>query len=278
MEKWGRRRCRRPFSLPATPPCRGPPSPPPPLLHPGLDPGSRETACGIAVRTGRGRSRRRRDVDARNKSGHDGRTEETPRVSRPPMWRTPSCMRPPSPPTRPSPGAGRRRRGSATRIAATCRPADRICRPPGAARARSAFADGNVDRPVESANVDIPARHPRDANVESTAICLPDACVDGERAPPRAWGRPRCGPLFGHWREMRAGPVQPSGAGPAVGVPGRAGPRPHPPHEPRAVEGRNVGSIARGNDHRARFRGTRGRLYRLFPDPIYPQSSTRANA
>ena len=26
-------------------------------------------------------------------------------------------------------------------------------------RARSAFADGNVDRPVESANTDIPARH-----------------------------------------------------------------------------------------------------------------------
>ena len=50
---------------------------------------------------------------------------------------------------------------------------------PLAPRARSAFADGNVDRPVESANVDIPARHPRDANVESIAICLLDAYVDG---------------------------------------------------------------------------------------------------
>ena len=53
--------------------------------------------------------------------------DETPRVSRPPMWRTRSCiMRPPSLPARPSPGAGRprryrRRRGSGTGIAATCR-------------------------------------------------------------------------------------------------------------------------------------------------------------
>ena len=46
--------------------------------------------------------------------------------------------------------------------------------PPGAARARSAFADGNADRRVESANVDIPARHSRDANVDPVAICLLD--------------------------------------------------------------------------------------------------------
>ena len=50
---------------------------------------------------------------------------------------------------------------------------------PGAASARSAFAGGNVDRPVESAKVDIPARHPRGANVGSVAaICLRDAYVD----------------------------------------------------------------------------------------------------
>ncbi len=48
-------------------------------------------------------------------------------------------------------------------------------------RARPAFADGNADRPAESANVDIPARHPWDANAEPVAICLPDAYVDGER-------------------------------------------------------------------------------------------------
>ena len=47
------------------------------------------------------------------------------------------------------------------------------------ARARSTFADENVDRPAESAEVDILARHPRDANVDPVAICLPDACVDG---------------------------------------------------------------------------------------------------
>ena len=48
-------------------------------------------------------------------------------------------------------------------------------------RARPAFADGNVDRPAESANVDIPARHPRSANADPVAICLPDAYVDGKR-------------------------------------------------------------------------------------------------
>ena len=69
--------------------------------------------------------------------------------------------------------------GSGTSTAATCRPADRICRPPGAARPRSAFADRNVDRPVESANVDIPARHLRDANVDPVAICLRDAYLNG---------------------------------------------------------------------------------------------------
>ena len=46
-------------------------------------------------------------------------------------------------------------------------------------RARSAFADGNADRPVESANVDIPARHLRGANVDPVAICLLDAGIDG---------------------------------------------------------------------------------------------------
>ena len=66
--------------------------------------------------------------------------------------------------------------------AATCRLADPICRPPGAARARSAFADGNVDRRVESAEIDIPARHPQDANADPVAICLSDAYVDGEPA------------------------------------------------------------------------------------------------
>ena len=46
-------------------------------------------------------------------------------------------------------------------------------------RARSAFADGNVDWRVESAEIDIPARHRRDANVGPVAICLLDASVDG---------------------------------------------------------------------------------------------------
>ena len=44
-----------------------------------------------------------------------------------------------------------------------------------------AHADGNADGPVESAEIDIPARHPRGANVDPVAICLPDAYVDGER-------------------------------------------------------------------------------------------------
>ena len=48
-------------------------------------------------------------------------------------------------------------------------------------RARPAFADGNADRPAGSANVDIPARHLRNANADSVAICLPDAYVDSER-------------------------------------------------------------------------------------------------
>ena len=43
---------------------------------------------------------------------------------------------------------------------------------------RQTFADGNADRPVESAEVDIPARHSKNANVVSAAICLPDAYVD----------------------------------------------------------------------------------------------------
>ena len=43
----------------------------------------------------------------------------------------------------------------------------------------SAFADGNVDWRIESAEIDIPARHPRDANADPVAICLPDAYVDG---------------------------------------------------------------------------------------------------
>ncbi len=47
-------------------------------------------------------------------------------------------------------------------------------------RARSAFADGNVDRRVESAEIDIPARHSKDANVDPVAICLLDVYVDGE--------------------------------------------------------------------------------------------------
>ena len=63
---------------------------------------------------------------------------------------------------------------------------DPICRPPVAARGRSAFADGNVDRRVESAEADIHGRHLRRANVDPVAICLPDAYVDGgnERARP----------------------------------------------------------------------------------------------
>ena len=42
-----------------------------------------------------------------------------------------------------------------------------------------AFPDGNADRRIESAEIDIPARHPRGANADPVAICLPDACVDG---------------------------------------------------------------------------------------------------
>ena len=64
-------------------------------------------------------------------------------------------MRPPSLPTRPSPVA--RAVGISER----------------------AYVDGNADRHVESANVDIPARHLRGANVDPVAICLPDAYVDG---------------------------------------------------------------------------------------------------
>ena len=50
------------------------------------------------------------------------------------------------------------------------------------------LADGNVDRQVESAEVDIPARHSKDANVDPVAICLPDAHVDGKNE--RRAGRP----------------------------------------------------------------------------------------
>ena len=42
-----------------------------------------------------------------------------------------------------------------------------------------AFADGNADRRIESAEIDIPARHPRVANADQVAICLPDAYADG---------------------------------------------------------------------------------------------------
>ena len=160
---------------------------------PGLVPGIHVLLHRGASRE---RARRRRDVDARNKSGHDGRTEET---SRPPARRAirtsperndaglaPAHMEDMivhataivTDPVVTRHGPPTARRASATSTAATCRPADRICRPPGAARARSAFADGNADRPVESANVDIPARHPRNANVDPVAICLPDAYVD----------------------------------------------------------------------------------------------------
>ena len=42
------------------------------------------------------------------------------------------------------------------------------------------LAGGNVDRRVESAEIDIPVRHSKDANVDPVAICLPDAYVDGK--------------------------------------------------------------------------------------------------
>ena len=42
------------------------------------------------------------------------------------------------------------------------------------------FADGNVDTPVDSAEVDILARQLNDANVESVAICLLNAYVNGD--------------------------------------------------------------------------------------------------
>ena len=235
--KWGRRRCRHPFPLPGTPPCPFPRSSCPDLFHccPVQFRPTGRTACvaegfrwigrlgprisarrrlphhvmpglvpGIHVLRRRGagpaRARRRRDVDARNKSGHDGgggdkeggcgqaairvpirragrkpactdalrrvqpiltgqqwtcsghhgRTEETLRVSRPPMWRTRSCMQPSSLPMQPSLGISGR-----------------------------VYADRNADRPAESTNAGIPARHPRDANVDPVAICLPDAYVDG---------------------------------------------------------------------------------------------------
>ena len=126
VEKWGRRRrCRRPFSLPATPPglfqCRhartcstavrfnfGTGSVPtrrdrlhPPSCHPGLDPGSRAIGTALARLPWtpdqvRGDSKGRGGlVHGRggwleiltgqqwNKSGHDGRTEETSRAARP---------------------------------------------------------------------------------------------------------------------------------------------------------------------------------------------------
>ncbi len=100
VEKWGRRRFRRPFSLPGTPPdhtretpraarppmwrtrscMMRPPSlptrpswptpwPVPYLVMPGLVPGIHVLLHRGA---GRERTRRWRDVDARNKSGHDG--------------------------------------------------------------------------------------------------------------------------------------------------------------------------------------------------------------
>ena len=77
-------------------------------------------------------------------------------IRRPAMWRTRSCMRPPSPPTRSSPGVARAV-GISERV----------------------FADGNADRRVEPAEVDILAWRLRDANVDPVAICLLDACVDG---------------------------------------------------------------------------------------------------
>ena len=42
------------------------------------------------------------------------------------------------------------------------------------------FAGGDVDRPVDPAEIDILARQLRDANVESVAICLLNAYVNGE--------------------------------------------------------------------------------------------------
>ena len=105
------------------------------------------------------------------------------------------CWRPfsvPCPPDRPGRGALtrhgrrrptiheflRRRKRKTNRGWSACADHDETGSPP---RARSAFADGNADRRVESANVDIPARHLRGANVDPVAICLPDAYVDGRR-------------------------------------------------------------------------------------------------
>ncbi len=165
------------------------------VVMPGLVP-------GIHVLRHRGASqewaRRRRDVDARNKSGHDdGGTAGAARPSsdpdKPREKRRGSRARPCGGHDRASCNRHRYRPGRRPDRATDRAPRDggapgralpRHADPrieyadPPAPRPRSAFADGNVDRPVESAEVDIPARHLPDANVDPVAICLRDAYVD----------------------------------------------------------------------------------------------------
>ena len=157
--KWGRRRCRRPFPLPGTPHLSVPMPSCPDLF--------------------RARQKKRRGPPARRAIRMKRRGSRARHVEDTIMHHATAIVT----------GPAVTRSGPPTALPATEGVRDehrcdmpthgRRCRPPGAARARSAFADGNVDRPVESAKVDIPARHSRDANVESAAICLPDAHVDG---------------------------------------------------------------------------------------------------
>ena len=103
-------------------------------------------------------------MDARNKSGHDGRNV----AGRPAVTRSgPRTALPVTEGFRDEHPCEMPTRGSD------------MPTPRCHASARSAFADGNVDRLVESANVDIPARHLKDANVDPVAICLRDAYVGG---------------------------------------------------------------------------------------------------
>ena len=150
----------------------------PPAVMPGLVPGIHVPP---PPRPRPARTAMPHGVDARNKSGHDavgeggarprtatgdaGVPKSEPRPAR--SAGNPLVLKPFAPPERIKPDSNGTSPGMTTgrkRRTGECPP-------------RSAFADGNADKRVESAEIDIPARHPRDANVDPVAICLPDAYV-----------------------------------------------------------------------------------------------------
>ena len=146
MEKWGRRRCRRPFPLPGAPPSHVEDT----IVH-----------HATAIVTGPAAARSGPPAALPAAEGFRDmfhiRDEHRCDTADPRIQYADSRCRARAP-------------GISGRAFAD-RNADRPV--------ESANVDGNADRPAGSANIDSPARHLRGANVDPVAICLLDAGIDG---------------------------------------------------------------------------------------------------